>query len=49
MILAAAIFQGAYATMTQSFGPEARGGASSAQVILSNEPILYPTSRKPTS
>ena len=39
---AAAIFQGDYATMTQSFGPEARGGSSSAQVILSNEPILYP-------
>ena len=37
---AAAIFQGAYATMTQSFGPEARGGSSSAQVILSSEPIL---------
>jgi 2-oxoglutarate ferredoxin oxidoreductase subunit gamma len=39
---AAAIFQGGYATMTQSFGPEARGGSSSAQVILSTEPILYP-------
>ena len=39
---AAAIFEGGYATMTQSFGPEARGGSSSAQVILSSEPILYP-------
>lgn len=39
---AAAIFQGGFATMTQSFGPEARGGSSSAQVILSTEPILYP-------
>ena len=39
---AMAIFQGGYATMTQSFGPEARGGSSSAQVILSDEPILYP-------
>ena len=27
-----AIFEGGYATMTQSFGPEARGGSSSAQV-----------------
>ncbi len=44
---AAAIFQGAYATMTQSFGPEARGGSSSAQVILSNEPILYPYVTQP--
>lgn len=39
---AAAVYQGAYATMTQSFGPEARGGAASAQVILSDKPILYP-------
>src|SRR4051794_4670695 len=39
---ACAIFQGGNATMTQSFGPEARGGSSSAQVILSPDPILYP-------
>lgn len=44
---AASIFQGAYATMTQSFGPEARGGSSSAQVILSGEPILYPYVTQP--
>jgi 2-oxoglutarate ferredoxin oxidoreductase subunit gamma len=43
----AAIFQGGYATMTQSFGPEARGGSSSAQVILSTEPILYPYVTQP--
>jgi 2-oxoglutarate ferredoxin oxidoreductase subunit gamma len=44
---AGAIFQGGYATMTQSFGPEARGGSSSAQVILSPEPILYPYVSQP--
>jgi 2-oxoglutarate ferredoxin oxidoreductase subunit gamma len=44
---AAAIFQGGYATMTQSFGPEARGGSSSAQVMLSTEPILYPYVTQP--
>ena len=44
---AAAIFQGGHATMTQSFGPEARGGSSSAQVILSGEPILYPYITRP--
>ncbi len=44
---AASIYQGAYATMTQSFGPEARGGSSSAQVILSEEPILYPYVTQP--
>ena len=38
----AAIYEHGYATMTQSYGPEARGGASSAQVVLSSEPILYP-------
>src|SRR6476659_8728281 len=44
---ACAIFQGGFATMTQSFGPEARGGSSSAQVILSTEPILYPYVTQP--
>jgi len=39
---AAAIHQGAFATMTQNFGPEARGGACSAQLILSDAPVLYP-------
>jgi 2-oxoglutarate ferredoxin oxidoreductase subunit gamma len=44
---ASCIFEGGYATMTQAFGPEARGGACSAQVILSNEPILYPYVTRP--
>src|ERR1700744_3617194 len=44
---APAIFHGDYATMTQAFGPEARGGSSSAQVILSTEPILYPYVTQP--
>jgi 2-oxoglutarate ferredoxin oxidoreductase subunit gamma len=44
---AAAIFEGGYATMTQAFGPEARGGSCSAQVILSTEPILYPYVTQP--
>jgi 2-oxoglutarate ferredoxin oxidoreductase subunit gamma len=39
---AACIYQDGFSTMTQSFGPEARGGSSSAQVILSPDPILYP-------
>jgi 2-oxoglutarate ferredoxin oxidoreductase subunit gamma len=39
---AASIYEGGYATLTQSFGPEARGGASSAQVLLSDRPIAYP-------
>jgi len=44
---AGCIFQNGYSTMTQAFGPEARGGACSAQVILSNEPILYPYVTQP--
>ncbi len=44
---AASIHQGAFATMTQSFGPEARGGACSAQLILSESSILYPYVTKP--
>ena len=44
---ARAIFEGGFATMTQAFGPEARGGSSSAQVILSSEPILYPYVARP--
>ncbi len=39
---AASIYQGAYATMTQNFGPEARGGACSAQLVVSDSPVLYP-------
>ncbi|MGA3087400.1 MAG: 2-oxoacid:acceptor oxidoreductase family protein [Terriglobales bacterium] len=44
---AASIYQGAYATMTQNFGPEARGGACSAQLVLSESPILYPYVTEP--
>jgi 2-oxoglutarate ferredoxin oxidoreductase subunit gamma len=44
---AASIYQGAYATMTQNFGPEARGGACSAQLLLSDQPILYPYVTQP--
>jgi 2-oxoglutarate ferredoxin oxidoreductase subunit gamma len=44
---ASCIFQNNFATMTQSFGPEARGGSSSAQVILSDEPVTYPYITQP--
>jgi 2-oxoglutarate ferredoxin oxidoreductase subunit gamma len=39
---AASLFEGREATMTQSFGPEARGGACSAQIIVSDEKVRYP-------
>jgi 2-oxoglutarate ferredoxin oxidoreductase subunit gamma len=44
---AGCIYQNGYSTMTQSFGPEARGGACSAQVILSDCPVLYPYVTQP--
>jgi 2-oxoglutarate ferredoxin oxidoreductase subunit gamma len=44
---AAAIYAGKHATMTQAFGPEARGSACSAQVIVSDETIGYPYVRRP--
>ncbi len=44
---AGCIFENGYSTMTQNFGPEARGGACSAQVILSDSPVLYPYVSRP--
>jgi 2-oxoglutarate ferredoxin oxidoreductase subunit gamma len=44
---AGCIFEKGYSTMTQNFGPEARGGACSAQVILSDSPVLYPYVSRP--
>jgi 2-oxoglutarate ferredoxin oxidoreductase subunit gamma len=43
---AASIFGDQNATMTQAFGPEARGSACSAQVVLNTDPILYPYVRR---
>jgi 2-oxoglutarate ferredoxin oxidoreductase subunit gamma len=39
---AAAVYDGKNAAMTQSYGPEARGGASSTQVVISEQAITYP-------
>jgi len=44
---AASIYENGYATMTQNFGPEARGGACSAQLVLSGDPVLYPYVTQP--
>jgi len=44
---AAALYAGKHAAMIQAFGPEARGSACSAQVILSDAAIGYPYVRKP--
>ncbi len=39
---AASLFDNKFGTMTQSFGPEARGGACSAQIVVDDSPVLYP-------
>lgn len=38
----ASLFDDKFGTLTQSFGPEARGGACSAGVVVSDEPVRYP-------
>lgn len=43
----AAILDGFNAVQSQSYGPEARGGASKAEVIISDHGIHYPKVRKP--
>ncbi|MBI5642214.1 MAG: 2-oxoacid:acceptor oxidoreductase family protein [Deltaproteobacteria bacterium] len=42
MAEAAGIYGDKNAAQSQSYGPESRGGASKAEVIISNQPIDYP-------
>ena len=44
---AAAIYDDMHATMTQAFGPEARGSACSSQIIVSKDIIRYPYVKTP--
>ncbi|MBU0755080.1 MAG: 2-oxoacid:acceptor oxidoreductase family protein [Planctomycetes bacterium] len=44
---AASLYDNKHATLIQAFGPEARGSACSAQVVLSDEYIGYPYITKP--
>lgn len=39
---AISLFDNLHATMTQSFGPEARGSACSSQLVVSDKRVLYP-------
>lgn len=43
---AASIYGGRNAVQTQSYGPEARGGASKSDIVLSDGPIDYPLAEK---
>lgn len=42
MAEAASIYDGIQAVQSQSYGPEARGGASKSEVIIADGPIDYP-------
>ncbi|HDZ90516.1 MAG: 2-oxoacid:acceptor oxidoreductase family protein [Deltaproteobacteria bacterium] len=44
---AAGVYDLKYVCQTQSYGPEARGGTSKAEVIISNTPIDYPKAIRP--
>ena len=39
---AASIHEGKQAVQSQSYGPEARGGASKSEVIIADVPVDYP-------
>lgn len=43
----AALLEGKNAVQSQSYGPEARGGASKSEVIISDDRIDYPKVAKP--
>jgi 2-oxoglutarate ferredoxin oxidoreductase subunit gamma len=49
IILAEAIgiYDGKFVAQTQSYGPEARGGSSKSEVIVSDEEIDYPKAMQP--
>jgi len=44
---AAGIYDGKFVCQTQSYGPEARGGASKAEVVISEAEIDYPKAIRP--
>ncbi len=43
----ASLFADKHATLTQSFGPEARGSACSAQILIADDPVEYPYVHRP--
>jgi 2-oxoglutarate ferredoxin oxidoreductase subunit gamma len=44
---AAGVYDGKFVCQTQSYGPEARGGASKAEVVISDAEIDYPKAIQP--
>lgn len=47
LLAQAAVREGRNAVQSQSYGPEARGGASKAEVIISDQEIVYPKIDRP--
>ena len=47
--MAAAVYNNLEACFTQSYGPEARGGAAGSQVVISSSPIHHPHLTEPDS
>ena len=47
MLANAAVRSGLYAVQSQSYGPEARGGSSKAEVVISDSEIDYPKAVSP--
>ncbi len=44
---ALSLYDDKFATMTQAFGPEARGSACAAQLVVSDDRVLYPYITQP--
>jgi 2-oxoglutarate ferredoxin oxidoreductase subunit gamma len=47
--MAAAVYNNLEACFTQSYGPEARGGAAGSQIVISSSPIHHPHLTEPDS
>lgn len=48
LLAEAALYDGFHAAQSQVYGPESRGGSSKGEVVISDEPILYPKVVQPS-
>ena len=42
---AASLYEENYSIQSQAYGPEARGGATKSDIVISDKPIMYPKAR----
>lgn len=47
LAMAGSLYEGKYAVMTQSYGPETRGGSCRSDVVISDQVIDYPMVNRP--